>query len=241
MTSLLYGGAELSKAEVNYLPASATQYLIGKPESEGEKGILDGNPAALRDAPEYTNVGATLDEAKHDQVANCMFITLTEDQHEVLLGKTKDYPEWSEFNHDHWNVVVTLKPPRQIPVDTAAMTKGKLAKKRTKEKQLSGLVKGKKAKASTNTVTVSSLNEEVSSTDNVIIAHPIEVKPFPTLDEVQEVNTLRLMEYFNELDEKSNKFTLTWCDAAYFQLYLQYQKDEIPFTLQGSACRKILS
>ena len=146
MTVLIYGGVGLSKAEVSYLPASATQYLLGTPELEGGKGILDGNPAALRDAPEYTNVGASIDEPKCDQVAKCMFVTLNEHQHEKLLEKIKDFPEWSGFNHEHWHVVVTLKPlnlweiltvrynwadrssctysyakpPRQIAVDTDA-------------------------------------------------------------------------------------------------------------------------
>ena len=228
---------------------------------------MDGNPAVLRDAPEYTNVGATIDEPKCDQVANCMFVTLNETQHEKLLEKIKDFPEWSGFNHEHWHVVVTVKPlelweiltvrynwtdrssytysytkqPRQIAVDTDAMSKGKQGKKRAKEKQLSGLAKGKKAKSSGKTIILSSLNEAVSSTDNVTVVPPAEVRPLPTLDEVQEVNTLRLIEHFNNLAEKPNKLNLTFCDAICFQLYLQYQSDDIPFTLQGTACKKILS
>ena len=267
LTVIIYGGTYVSKAEVDYLPLEATQYLVGRSECEGGKGILDGNPFILRGAPEYTNVGATIDEPKCDQVANCMFVTLDDEQHKILVEKIQDLPEWNGFNHSHWNVVVTLKPleleeilmirydwakrsgctysyarpPRKIPVNTDAMAKGKEAKKRSKEKQISGLTKSKKAKSSEKTVIVSSLNESVSSTDKVIVVPPKEIKAIPTFDEVQEVNSLRLMEYYNELAEKPSKLTLTWCDSVCFILYSQYQDDDIPFTLQGSACKKILS
>ena len=268
LTVILYGGTLVPDSFALRMLKDECQYMMGRSVDQGGSGYVDGDPALMRGAPEYTNVGAIIDEPSHDVQPNCLFKELTNKQHKKLMKKIAGLAEWDGFNHDHYYVVVTVKPlelgevlsvsyfledrrsttysyaskPREKPVNVKAMLDGKQAKKDKRAQQMSGLNQGKGTKR--RAAFLSDITDDEPSKDHNIpvSSKAVEEEPEPvklTLQEVEELNIDRLKKYYHA--EKPKKLTLGWCDNAAVLLSYEYQGDEIyPFTLQGSTCRKVL-
>ena len=265
LTVIMYGGTLVPDSYVLRMTQVEFTYMLGTSVDQGGSGYVDGDPALLRGAPEYTNVGAAIDEPPHDAQPNCVFKELTDEQHKVLMEKIEGLAEWDGFNHTHYYVVVTNKPlelgevlsvsyfwrdrrtttysyagkPREKPVDVAAMVKGKEAKKDQRARQIAGLnpSKGTKRRAADITDSVPSSEVNIPVSSKTVNKEPSPVKL--TLQEVEELNIDRLKKYYH--DERPKKLTLDWCDNAAVMLSYEYQGDNTtPFTLQGSTCRKVL-
>ena len=94
MTVILYVGTLAPDSFVLRMSKDEFQYMIGTSVEQGGSGYIDGDPALMRGAPEYTNVGATIDEPSHDVQPNCLFKELTDEQHNKLIERIEGLAEW---------------------------------------------------------------------------------------------------------------------------------------------------